>query len=290
MQSTLSSKRRWHTQLTRTIAKDIEIVINQTDQVKAFDLLRSLGCQPSLPSEESRRLDDFQEWRELALNHQYLDRRRLRICVPIYELPRTGDEIHDFSLPFIIVYSAELVGLPPVPPLAQITSAPPGAQDETIHQGYVFVNSLPHFIPGPSESLSCLVVPEFQRLIQSEMHVLLQHADDPPIWGQHMAQLSELIHSHSCANGIDSLGELVQPRFLRFAQWVQSDLRGHSDRESLQSIRDEYRETRGDKGRVVEAGYSKGPLVRGVAYLFSFFDKIFSLVRVFFGMGIRSQA
>ena len=178
--------------------------------------------------------------------------------VPIYELPGTGDPFDDFCLPFIVVYSAEAVGLSPVPPLEQIISTRPGEEDadaSTTHKDYLVVSSLPFYIPGPPESLSNLMVPEFRCLIQSEMHVLLQHADHPPTWGQHMAQLSEPVRSRGCERGIDSLCDLVQqPRLLRFARWVQADLRGHSDRESLQSIRDEYRETgRRENTRIVES-------------------------------------
>lgn len=116
------------------------------------------------------------------------------------------------------MYSAELLGLPTVPPLSEIEASADCEQEEISHHDYVLVGRLPYHILGSHESQLRLVVPQFGRLVQSEMHVLLQLADQLSTWGQHMAQLSELIHSPGFERGSDSLHEIVKPTQVKFAQ------------------------------------------------------------------------
>jgi hypothetical protein len=56
-----------------------------------------------------------------------------------------------------------------------------------------------------------------------------------------MAQLSELIRSPGCEKGPDSLHEIAKPTQVKFAQWIQLDLKGESDQESLRKIRAGHR-------------------------------------------------
>lgn len=244
-----------------TDSQNIEIVINEVNQARTFESLCSNGCRPSqlLSDNPAPCLNDFDEWRGLALHYQYHYRRRLRICTPIYELPKTGDAFSDFFLPFIIVYTAELVGLPAVPPPSaikaytdskgEITSQPrdqkhreeAGHQDGKHHRDYVLISSLPHYLLGSHESQSNLLIPDFNRLIQSNLHVLLQLANQSPIWGQYMVQLSELVHSPGCEMGPHSFHDIVKPTQVKFTQWVQLDLKGESDQEVLCKILNEHR-------------------------------------------------
>lgn len=77
--------------------------------------------------------------------------------------------------------------------------------------------------------------------MQSTLHILLQLATSSPAWGQYMAQLSELIRSPGCEKGPDSLHEIAKPTQVKFAQWIQLDLKGESDQESLRKIRAGHR-------------------------------------------------
>jgi hypothetical protein len=71
------------------------------------------------PSDESAPCLDFEKWCELVPHYEYYRRRRLHICTPIYELPKTGDPFSGSFHPFIIDYTAERVGLPAVPSLSE---------------------------------------------------------------------------------------------------------------------------------------------------------------------------
>lgn len=165
-------------------------------------------------------------WRELAPSYRFRDRRRVRLCTPMYELPRTGDPFDDALLPFVILYSAEAVGLHPVP-----LPEPLGASSES---PYVLVSSDPIVSPDsasedPSDG-EIILVPTFPSLVESEVHVLSCSADHlSPVWAQHMAQLSELLRSRSCDKGYDKLPELINPKFSQFSGWIQSHLRGDSN-------------------------------------------------------------
>jgi hypothetical protein len=55
-----------------------------------------------------------------------------------------------------------------------------------------------------------------------------------------MAQLMELARSPSCEQGSDSLHEIAKPTQVKFAQWIQLDLKGESDQESLRKIRADH--------------------------------------------------
>lgn len=165
----------------------------------------------------------------------------MRLATPIYELPPSGDALSDFLRPFIILYSAELVGLPEVPPLWQTTASDDRENGEIDHLDYVRVSHLPHCLLGSEESKSSLLAPAIGRLVQSEMHVILQHATRAAVWGQHMAQLSELLRSPGCEKRLESLHEMAKPTQVKFAHWVQTHSEGNGDKEAWQAIRDEYR-------------------------------------------------
>lgn len=91
------------------------------------------------------------------------------------------------------------------------------------------------------------MIPSFGLLVKSEMHVLLMRAEPhSPVWGQHMAQLSELVHSRACAaaGGLDNLEEVVADAKLNdFISWFRANIKGGADYERLESLRASYRET-----------------------------------------------
>ena len=139
------------------------------------------------------------------------------------------------------------MGLPAVPPLSKIEACADSKdkvsshQDGERHRDYVLISCLPHYILGSPESQWRLLAPEFSLLVQSTLHILLQLATSSPVWGQYMAQLSELVRSPGCEKGPDSLHEIAKPTQVKFAQWIQLDLKGESDQESLRKIRADHR-------------------------------------------------
>jgi hypothetical protein len=144
----------------------------------------------------------------------------------MYELPRTGDPIDDALLPFVLLYSAETVGLPPV--------RLPGAAEPS-EFGYTPISFL---VPVLGDETACLV-PTFPCLVASEMHVLLRHANYlSPVWGQHVSQLSELLRSRSCEGGYDGLPELVSQEHSEFAEWMKCHLQGAANGESLARMKE----------------------------------------------------
>ncbi|KAK3897271.1 hypothetical protein C8A05DRAFT_39183 [Staphylotrichum tortipilum] len=203
---------------------DIELIVNDADQPRAYDILTAQEARPCVPETEEQAPASFQQWRERAPSYQFPDRRRVRLCVPMYELPRTGDPIDDALLPFVILYSAETVGLPLLP-LAGEEPSPPG---------YTRVSS-------PASTLgdeSACVLPTFLYLVASEMHVLLRHAEYHSLaWGQHAAQLSELLRSRSCEGGFDALPGLVSQAHSEFAEWMKCHMQGSVDEEIVVRIK-----------------------------------------------------
>lgn len=237
--------------LGRTLSKalqDIEIAINAADQPRAFDLLTSHGLTISTSSQQNHA--SFSEWcNGASSSSQYHDRRKTRLVTPIYELPLTGDPLDDMLRPFIIVYSAEEVGLSLIPLLSS------ASEDKSL-TAYVPLSILnPDHASYDKElsstqsqdiALNDSMVPSFQLLVRSEMHVLLMHAElQSPVWGQHMAQLSELVHSRSCPGGLDNLKELVaDARLDDFVQWFRESLKGEADYKKMEDLRIAYREAR----------------------------------------------
>lgn len=143
--------------------------------------------------------------------------------------------------PFIVVYSAEEVGLPFI--------APPIAMTETkLTEAYTTLSELNQDLAlcnkrsEKSRLIDC-IIPSFISLVKSEMHVLLIHAGShSPLWGQHMAQLSELVYSKACVGGSDSLQDLiVDARFEEFISWFQGSLRGAAEYDRLENLRASYR-------------------------------------------------
>lgn len=218
---------------TDTYGQDIELVINDADQELAFAVLTLQGALPAVPEGATEtRPADFAHWRELAASYRFYDRRRVRLCTPMYEIPRTGDPVDDALLPFIILYSAAAVGLPPVP-FPQSLGLSSG-------HPYALLSSPGSMLQDPRGGRISLI-PTFPYLVKSEMHVLLRHADFlSPVWGQHMAQLSELLRSRSCGKGHDSLTTLANPRLSNFAAWIQAESKGEADYNQLGRLREAY--------------------------------------------------
>jgi hypothetical protein len=158
---------------------------------------------------------------------------RLHSVVPVYELPKTGDPVDDALRPFVILYSAETVGLPG---RLQLTSSGETASEES--GSYTPISSI---VTAYKTDSTCLV-PTFASLVASEMHVLLRHAEYQSLpWGQHAAQLSELLRSPSCPGGYDSLPELVErPELAPFAEWMRSYLLDGSADGYLGLLKEEY--------------------------------------------------
>lgn len=222
---------------TNTRPQDFELVVNDADQERIFAILTSQGALPSIDEDiAATRPANFMRWRKLATLFSYRDRRRVRLCTPVYEIPGTGDELDDGLIPFIIIYSAESIGLPLLPyPPSTATIPSPGTPSKP---PYVPVSTLKSLGCGPSGMSGWTsLIPTFPRLVESEMHILLHHAEFmSPLWGQHMAQLSALLRSRTFDEGHDCLTTLVNPQLSRFAQWVESDLKGESNYEDLERL------------------------------------------------------
>ena len=107
-------------------------------------------------------------------DHQYRDRRHVRLNTPIYELPWTGDALGRFLRPFVIVYSVEMIGLPEISPLSEMKDLDGSEMGELDQRDYVRVSHLPHCILGSDKSR--LLAPGIRRLIQFESHAILKHA------------------------------------------------------------------------------------------------------------------
>ena len=107
-----------------TYKQDIELVINGDDQERAYHLLTSRGFRPSIPEGAAKEPPaDYADWRSRAPSYIYRDRRRVRISTPIYDSPLTGDPIDDAMRPFILLFSAETVGLPKVPTITDLEAS-----------------------------------------------------------------------------------------------------------------------------------------------------------------------
>ncbi|KAI1176584.1 hypothetical protein F4777DRAFT_545988 [Nemania sp. FL0916] len=229
--------RRWPVRWGACCA-DIELVINDADQEKAFSILTLHGMSPSVPdaSATTPRLE-FKRWRELAPTFWFRDRRRARLCVPIYEFPSTGDPTDDYLLPFLILYPASALNLPPVP------STPPHQPTVSDVLAYTALKKMTGLILSDRSSrlsLDCWVT-NFRHLNCSELHVSLLHSESGSlIWGQHMAQLSELVRSRSYHHSPRGLPDYVDPPLSEFAQWVELDLKGKADICHLDKLRTDY--------------------------------------------------
>lgn len=166
---------------------------------------------------------------------------------PIYELPATGNPLDDTLRPFIIVYSAEEVGLPLIAPSTSSIETKPTEAYITLSvlnpDLALCNNAFPSKEPHKAQVMYSMI-PSFASLVMSEMHVLLMHAEvHSPVWGQHMAQLSELVYSRACADGPDNLQEVVANSSLKeFISWFRESLKGEADYETLESLRASYRE------------------------------------------------
>lgn len=218
-------------------SQDIEIILHDKDQERAFIILTSHGLIPSLPDDSDTPLHpytSFVNWRqEYASPSQYRDRRRLRHGAPIYETPpqpANSDPKTTFTpRMLIILYSAEFAGLAPIS--SQHSDSPGDTR----------------FIPlaalQKSTDIPNCLVPTFQSLVESEIHVLLQDPNHPsPTWCQHAAQLASLVCSGSCPGGMDGLADFVSPQFQPFAIWLQRSQKGMTDHGALKRMRRDFGE------------------------------------------------
>lgn len=183
-------------------SQDIEIIVHDEDQERAFIILTAHGLLPPLPDNSDRPLHsytNFVNWRqEYASPSQYRDGRRLRHGAPIYETPphpADSDPKTTFTpRMFIILYSAEFADLAPFS--SQHDDSPGDTQ-------FISLTALQKSTDIPN----CLV-PTSQSLVESENHVLLQGPNHPsPTWCQHAAQLASLVYSRSCPGGMDGLAD-----------------------------------------------------------------------------------
>lgn len=223
--------------------QDIEIIINDADQERAFAILTSDGFLPSIPDENPRPPDmGYTNWREqYSSPSHYRDRRKFYHGTPIYELPprqTNPNPEHDSTRPWIIIYSAEFAGLAPIPSWTNLTQdtrfAPLSALPKAIAICHI-----------PTDLRNCLV-PTFESLVESEMHVLLQHTElKSASWAHHMDQLSALAHSGCCYGGMDGLSEIVSPRFKHFTVWIWHSQRGRQDYRALKRLQSDYKNPRG---------------------------------------------
>ena len=232
--------------------------MNDADQERAWTILPSHNLIPSVPDHDDISTlspASFASWRQEASAYRYRDRRRLRSCASIYEIPTQSPDSNseDSILPplvftpciFIILYSTEFVGLPPLPALTSYSKSLFLSVDDSLESPYVPLSALLRQTNVFKEDIyidfaGCLV-PTFARLLESEMYVLLQQTSlHSATWGQHMAQLSALIYSRSCPGGPDNLPAIVAPRFREFAKWIQSDLKGEEDHSALKHLQENF--------------------------------------------------
>lgn len=213
--------------------------MNDADQERAFTILTSNGFLPSIPDESPRPPDmDFTSWRgQYSSPTQYRDRRKFHHGAPIYELPLRQTDANsepDFVRPWIIIYSAEFAGLAPIPSWTDPT------QDTRLAP----LSALPKAIAicrVPTDLRNCLV-PTFESLVESEMHVLLQNTElKAASWAHHMDQLSALAHSGCCYGGMDGLSEIVSPRFKPLTDWIWHSQRGRQDYSALKKLQSDYK-------------------------------------------------
>lgn len=213
--------------------------MNDADQERAFTILTSNGFLPSIPDENPRPPDmDFNSWREqYSSPRQYRDRRTFYHGAPIYELsPRPTDSNPEPNVirPWIIIYSAEFAGLAPIPSWT----------DPTQDTLFAPLSALPKAIAicrVPTDLRNCLV-PTFESLVESEMHVLLQHTElKSALWAHYMDQLSALAHSGCCYGGMDGLSEIVSPRFKLFTEWIWHGQRGRQGYGALKKLQSDYK-------------------------------------------------
>lgn len=140
---------------------------------------------------------------------------------------------------FIILYSVEFAGLAPLP-----TPIPDVRSDDSQKPLYVPLATLSGVTSQEnirSEFGSCLI-PTFQRLVESEMHVILQEPSHHSItWGQHMAQLAALSRSRYCPGRLDGLPGIVDSRFVPFASWAGSARKMGGDFVELKRLQENFK-------------------------------------------------
>ena len=228
--------------------------MNDSDQEYAFTILTSHGLIPSIAdNHDTPSPTTFANWRQSSSTHQYHDRRNLRHGAPIYEVP-PAQLLDSTSQPvfiprmFIILYSTELTGLAPLPPPASYPELLSPLVQSLSEPPYIPLSALPGVAgreeDSPTEFATCLL-PTFPRLVESEMHILLQVPSPNSLeWGQHMAQLSALVHSRSCPGGLDHVPVIAAPKFHEFIKWVQLSRKGKRDYSALQRLQKDYKQHR----------------------------------------------
>ena len=228
--------------------------MNDSDQEHAFTILTSNGLIPSIADNHDTSSGSspitFANWRQNSSTHQYRDRRKLRHRAPIYEIP-PAQSLNPDSQPafiprmFIILYSTELTGLAPLSPSTSYSELLSPSVRNSPESPYIPLSVLLGAADreySSAELASCLL-PTFPRLLESEMHVLLQDCSPDSLgWGQHMAQLSALAHSRFCPGGLDHVPLIAAPKFHEFIKWAQLSHKGKRDYHALQRLQEDYKQ------------------------------------------------
>lgn len=240
--------------------QDIELVINDADQRKAFRKLTFQRATPVVPNVTTH--SDFERWGKLwgalgatSAQHNIHDRCKNYLCTPIYRL---RGERNQFAFQFIILYSAESLRLPPVPDL-DAESLPSALS----HQPYVELSAQPEFIPPltPAMEQQRCLIPTFSNLLGSEIHVILQHTKPgTPPSSHHLHQLVELITSRSYSHS--SIKGFANPIMSELVRWLMSDMRNQLKGIDLLSM----------GNNVIEGNLSLGDLTLGSLLLDNLFD------------------
>lgn len=202
------------------------------------------GLKISTPTTDLSPPTSYQEWLERGPpEFGCRDRRRFRLFTPIYVFPPTGDPFDDMVAPFLIVYSAEDIGLPPLPAVSSADTGTGiyqllstiGSSSELLKRGSNV------YTDGIDRSVDCWI-PSFAALVRSEIHVLLKHSKLwSPVWCQHMAQLSALSYSRSCPGGPDGLLAIVaDEKLANFVRWFQTSRKGEAHVADLNPLQEKY--------------------------------------------------
>ncbi|KAK3940469.1 hypothetical protein QBC46DRAFT_408281 [Diplogelasinospora grovesii] len=194
--------------------QDIELVVNEAAQEQCYEVLTSCGLIPGVP-EGTAAPGSFADWQWRAQTppsrHPQGDRRRYRLATPMYAIPST---VWDWYLPWIIIYSAEDVHLPPI---LQLPSSPPITSGPYVSVCSVY--SSPDYCRFRTEEdlqdAHCLV-PSFRHFVESALYVsMVRDEIDPSIsaasWAyEDLLRMLLKCRSH-CPGGMASLPDLALP-------------------------------------------------------------------------------
>lgn len=151
-------------------------MLNDEDQHRVFDFFQSQSVPPAVPDDSATaRPKQFSDWQNESPSYQYQDRCRVRLRTPIYELPKTGDPLDDFCLPYIIVYLVEFLEMPQIPESNLEDSSP----STTSSDAYQKIPLSKVFKPGAQPTnteLGTVLIATFPSLVRAEVHALWNHA------------------------------------------------------------------------------------------------------------------